>query len=384
MLPSHKTLLAALLLATTGALAQAPPQNQTKIVEPPPPLLPQALGAFQKNVPAPTGDGLSLLDPAQAPVMKEDGIRRFEKSDYTSGSLHGTITVYQFFDVSGAYAAFCYERSQGFNQNAKKIGGATASGPDGILFQAGINLVVAHFDKAAPRVPALLDDLIPHLPKAAGPASHPPLLPTYLPEKNLVPGSLRYALGPAAYTAMGGVLPANLLTFDKAGEAVTGDYQIHPHQPRGVLTLLLYPTPTIAGDVSRAVDAELHAHPPTGVAKLRREGPMLILATGGFTDKEAQQLVDQVHLRNELTWNKALPLEFHAEVRKTASLLSSILVLSGVLGLAAILLGLFLGFGRAGIRVLMGKPAASEPEFLRIDLSARPATSLRDPAPPEA
>jgi hypothetical protein len=376
MVSSRKTLIAALLLAAASAAAQ------TKIVEPPPPLLPQQIGAFAKNVPAPVGDGLGLLDAASAPVMKEDGIRRFERSDYTSGNLHGTLTVYQFFDVSGAYAAFCYERSQGFNQPARKIGGATASGPDGILFQSGINLVIAHFDKAAPKLPATLDELITHLPKAAGPASHPPLLPTYLPEKNLVPGSLRYALGPAAYTAMGGVLPANILTFDKNGESVTGDYQIHAHKERGVVTLLLYPTPTIAGDVSRAVDAQLHAQPPAGVAKLRREGPMLILATGGFSDQEAQQMVDQIHLHSEVTWNKALPLEFHAEVRKTASLLTSILVLSGVLGAAAILLGLFLGFGRAGIRVLMGKPAASEPEFLRIDLSSRPTANLRDPSPP--
>ena len=44
-------------------------------------------------------------------------------------------------------------------------------------------------------------------------------------------------------------------------------------------------------------------------------------------------------------------------------------MLSGVLGLAAVLLGLFLGVGRASIRVLMGKPAATEPEFLRLDLS---------------
>ena len=378
MVPSGQHLIAALLLATASAIAQ------TRIVEPPPPLLPQQIGSFQKNVPAPVGDGLSQLDAAQAPVMKEDGIRRFERSDYTSGNLHGTLSVYQFFDVSGAYAAFCFSRSQGFNLPGKKIGGATASGPDGILFQSGINLVVALFDKATPRVPALLDDLIPHLPKAAGPASHPPLLPTYLPEKSLAPGSLRYALGPAAYTAMGGVLPANILTFNKAGEAVTGDYQIRAHQPRGVVTLLLYPTPTIAGDVSRAVEAQIHATPPSGTAKLRREGPLLILATGGFTDKEAQQMIDQIHLRNEVTWNKALPLEFHTEVRKTASLLTSIMVLSGVLGLAAILLGLFLGFGRAGIRVLMGKPAASEPEFLRIDLSSRPTTNLRDQPPPTA
>ena len=99
---------------------------------------------------------------------------------------------------------------------------------------------------------------------------------------------------------------------------------------------------------------------------------MLILARGGFTPAEAQGIVDRVHLRQEVTWNKPVPPEFHTEVRKTASLLTSIAVLSGVLGLAAVMLGLFLGLGRAWIRVLMGKPAATEPEFLRLDLSERP------------
>ncbi len=58
---------------------------------------------------------------------------------------------------------------------------------------------------------------------------------------------------------------------------------------------------------------------------------------------------------------------------KTYSLLTSIAVFCGLGALAAIVLGLFFGGGRAAIRVLQGKPAASEPEFLRIDLSGRVA-----------
>jgi hypothetical protein len=59
-------------------------------------------------------------------------------------------------------------------------------------------------------------------------------------------------------------------------------------------------------------------------------------------------------------------------VRKTYSLLTSIAIFCGFGALAAVVLGLTLGGGRAAIRVLQGKPAASEPEFLRIDLSGRP------------
>jgi hypothetical protein len=77
-----------------------------------------------------------------------------------------------------------------------------------------------------------------------------------------------------------------------------------------------------------------------------------------------------------------MPLEFHSEVRKTASLLTSIAILSGVLMTAAVLLGLFLGVGRASIRVLLGKPAAVEAEFLGLGLTrglSKPIHSQDDP-----
>jgi hypothetical protein len=84
-------------------------------------------------------------------------------------------------------------------------------------------------------------------------------------------------------------------------------------------------------------------------------------------------MVEGIHLRNQLTWNKPMPLEFHAEVRKTVSLLTSILIFCGLGALAAVVIALFLGGARAAIRVMQGKPAATEPEFLRIDLSGRSA-----------
>ena len=71
-----------------------------------------------------------------------------------------------------------------------------------------------------------------------------------------------------------------------------------------------------------------------------------------------------------------MPPEFHAEVRKTYSLLTSIAVLSGVLMAAAVLLGLFLGFGRATVRVWLGKPAATEGEFLNLGLPRGPSKPL--------
>jgi hypothetical protein len=104
----------------------------------------------------------------------------------------------------------------------------------------------------------------------------------------------------------------------------------------------------------------------------------VLLTTGSWTPAEAKAVVDGVHLRNELTWNKQVPLEFHSEIQKTVSLLTSIAVFCGLGALAAVVLALFFGGGRAAIRVMQGKPAASEPEFLRIDLSGQAARIRQD------
>jgi hypothetical protein len=188
-----------------------------------------------------------------------------------------------------------------------------------------------------------------------------------LPAKGLDRDSVKYALGPVSYDAMGGVLPGSILGFDKAAEALTAKYA-----GRGKLTMLLYPTPEIAGDRLRAIEQEIHQKgKAAGTVVMRRSGNLLMITTGDWNMAEAKALVQGIHPHLEVTWNKPMPPEFHTEVRKTYSLLSSIAIFCGFGALAAVVLGLSLGAGRAAIRVLQGKPAATEPEFLRIDLSGR-------------
>jgi hypothetical protein len=68
-------------------------------------------------------------------------------------------------------------------------------------------------------------ELIEHLPKVSGTAGLAPLLPTLLPAKGLDADSVKYALGPVGYQAMGGVLPAAVVGFDKSAETVTAKYR---------------------------------------------------------------------------------------------------------------------------------------------------------------
>ncbi len=365
-----------LSLRLCGCAALALPLTltaQTKLVLPETPLLPARFATWEA-APASASPGLPLLrDATTESIAKEDGLTRTVTQTYTrAGGRSITAQAMQFGDATGAVAAFTFLRQRGMIETAPDPGARNhtniASAGGHTLLREGASLVV--LDGPTPLPPADLRALADTLPKIGGPKGLPPLLPTYLPATGLVPGSVRYTVGPLAYKAGGGALPADLVGFDKAAETATADYT--GRAGAGRLTLLLLPTPQIAGDRGRALETWLNSPEAKaaslGTIKLRRVGPMLALATGGFTPEQAAALVDDIHLRTELTWNKPVPPEFHVEIRKTASLLTSIMVFSGVGALAALLLGAFLGFGRAWVRVLLGKPAASEPEFLRLDL----------------
>ena len=68
------------------------------------------------------------------------------------------------------------------------------------------------------------------------------------------------------------------------------------------------------------------------------------------------------------------------DTKKLLRFLQSWVINTVAVALAAVILGLFLGYGRAAIRVMQGKPAASEPEFLRIDLRG-PAAPIHPDGP---
>jgi hypothetical protein len=359
--------------------AVAPPK--TTLIEPPTPLLPQTLGKLERVAEGDSGDGLGQVDAADAAVLKEDGLKRFAKSDYatTEGVCHCTVAVYNFGDASGAEAAFDYFRRPGTAYLDKRLADQAASDGSryGVVFRSGTSVVRESFNMYPESVDIMIHNLIAHLPKVAGPSAMPPPLPSFLPGKGLDADSVRYALGPVGYHAIGGVLLAEAVGFDKSAETVTARYK-----NGGTLTLIEYPTPQIAADRGRAIEAELKQPAVSlaaGTVKLRREGPLLMVTTGAWKPDAAQALIDGIHLRDVMSFDQPMPLEFHAEVQKTFSLLTSIAIFCGVGALAALVLGLFFGGGRALIRVMQGKPAATEPEFLRIDLRGPRGKSLRGP-----
>jgi hypothetical protein len=286
------------------------------------------------------------------------------------------MKAFQFFDATGAVAAYTYFRTPDDRPAPQlKLGLDASMDSKGLLFREGATVVVTDFNEAVRA--SDIAALTVALPKAIGPTATAPLLPTLLPAKGLDAGSVRYALGPQGYAATGGALPAQVVGFDKSAEAVTAKYR-----NGGVLTLLLYPTPQIAGEYGRAIEAAMNqpgAAAAAGTVKLRREGPLLALTTGAWTPAAAQAMVEAVHLHTEVSFDKPMPLEFHAEIQKTYSLLESVVIFCAISAVAMVVLALFLGGGRALVRVMQGKPAATEPEFLHIDLSGPAGKQLGGP-----
>jgi hypothetical protein len=353
--------------------------------EPSGPLLPARFGEWRKAASEGETPSYSLMA-INKDAMQECGPLRSQVAEYTRDGRNVHIEAIQFGDRTGATSAFTLTERAGM-KIGKELGASDAVGvaPDSegaVLFTVGSTVVLANFggtgtvgDVAALKPLSLV------MPKVIGNTGVAPLLPTLAPAKGLVEGSIRYALGPVSYAAEGGVLPANSLEWNKEAEAVTALYD--DARGKETLTALLYPTPTIAEEITKTIQSEVSRTGPNfGMARVRHEGPLVVLASGSFSGDEAQRMVGSIHL-SEMAFNQDAPLPFEVVAGQTASLLENIAILSGVLIAGTVLLGLFLGFGRAAFRVMRGKPAAVEVEFLSLHLSTQNEPAQFSPPDPE-
>ena len=354
--------------AAAGASRQPPAQTAVALN---PPLLPASFANWTStgNAAAAVQEPSFSLVNADKSALEECVPDRSAVQNYTGGGRTLHVEATQFKDASGASAAFSTLAQPGMHE-LKGLGTRASEGDGGVLFVEGNSVAVA-FPASSADLPAL-QALADAMPKPVGSQGLLPLLPTLLPARGLQPATLRYALGAQTYMAGGGVLPANGLGWQQSAEAVTGKYA----DKRGAetLTLFLYPTPTIAGMHQRAVEALLPGLGPSlAKARTRREGSLLIVADGSFSPDATQALVENTHLRQIASTDKAMPTPDVIETRKSFGMLADIIVFSGVLCAGALILGLFLGGGRALVRILQGKPAATEAEFLSLHLEPQNA-----------
>jgi hypothetical protein len=104
--------------------------------------------------------------------------------------------------------------------------------------------------------------------------------------------------------------------------------------------------------------------------EVRDSGPLVAIVSGDAIPDDSHRLLESVHYEADLT---AIPQSLESDVEKTSKLLMGIAVLCLIGAGAAILLGGFLGGGRALYRMATGKPASSmyDMEFIHLDLQEK-------------
>jgi hypothetical protein len=146
-----------------------------------------------------------------------------------------------------------------------------------------------------------------------------------------------------------------LINFGAGAEVVLGQYA--SKNGEATLMVISYPTPQIAADQMRRIDA---VHGPTqqqpGVATIvdagpffdKRSGPLLAVAAGQITSSDARDLLSKVNYDADVTWNQNT---FFTKKDNLANLLVNIIILCGILMGLALIAGLAFG----GIRIAIGR-----------------------------
>jgi hypothetical protein len=243
----------------------------------------------------------------------------------------------------------------------------------------GTTVVDANFSHLGPMSAAELREVAGRLPVPVGNKAVAPPVLSYLPKASLDGQTTHYAVGPVGYAGASGVLPPDLVGFDQGAETATANYTLRSGP--ATLTIIDYPTPQMAVAEEAKIRNFIKAgNPPPqpwpkpladsdlSSLEVRRSGPLVALVSGDAIPEESHKLLAVVHYDADLI---SIPQPTESEVNKTGRLLLGIVTLIIVGCIAAILLGFFLGGGRALYRMARGKPASSvfDEEFVSLDLT---------------
>jgi len=356
------------------------PQNATHLLMPPAPIaLPSVFDGWVEDGPTKTFNDPAQADPANVAALEEYDFTEGALANYKRGSETLSVRAMRFQDVSGSYGAYSFYRQN--NWPKVDVGTGGVSDKNRVLFWVSTTVVDANFSRIGPMSAGEMREIARRLPVTLGNRSLMPPILNFLPRGSLDGQTTHYAVGPAGYTGSGGVLPAELVGFDRGAEAITANYSL-PSGP-ATLTIINYPTPQMAEAMLPRIRAYIKAgnaaRPPwpkplvnsdQASLEARRSGPLLAIVSGDAIPEESHRLIELVHYEADLT---RIPGDQQSEIAKTGQFLMGIATLVLVGSTAAILLGLFLGGGRALYRVAHGKPASSvyDEEFIHLDLQEK-------------
>jgi hypothetical protein len=362
--------------AQAGHVEAAPKPAVKPVAKPDAPLLASSFAGWEAvSGPKPITDP-SQIDAANAAALKEYGFSDAVLENYTRDNETLKVKALRFVDASGAYGAYSFYRHSGWPK--EQIGTGAASDNNRVLFWIGNVVVDSEFPHISAMSASELRELAAAIPVPAGNKSLAPPILGNMPQKDLDGQTTHYALGPAGYAGSGGVLPPELVGFDRGAESATATYKLR--SGLATLTVINYPTPQMAAAQAKTIATYLQSgstpqHPFTkplqdsnpAALEVRRSGPLVSVVSGDPIQDEAHKLVSAVHYEADAA---SVPGQASNEIQKTAQLLVAIITLVIVMFVAAIMLAGFLGGGRALYRFLRGRPISSvyDEEFTRLNL----------------
>jgi hypothetical protein len=356
-------------------------------------ILPKQFGGWQMAGSSRSSDDPAIADPVNAAVLKEYGFTGFESGTYSRDDGRKlALKAARFADASGAYGAYTYYKTR--EMLSEQIGDGAASMNERVLFYRGNIVVDAVFQKLSAMSAAELRELAEGFPLPPGNTRNLPDLPAYLPMQSYVKNTAKYVVGPAALQKLSPPVPSELVDFNLGAEVVVGNYNSSGGE--ATLMLISYPTPQIAADHLRRIEAVGQANlqaanggPTANEGSIlqgpifdKRTGPMVVIAAGPLSPDEAKSLLASVNYDANVTWNENTSFGKGATMAK--------IVMNGII-LSLVIAGLALVAGVAfgGIRILAqrlfpgrGFDRVESREFISLQLSEKPSEALGDAVSP--
>jgi hypothetical protein len=352
-------------IAATGLASS--PKSETST----PPILPKQFAGWQMQGQAVASQDAAAADPTNATLLKEYGFTDFESAAYKSDDGRTLkIRAARFTDASGAFGAYTFYLQP--EMAREQVGDQAASSDRRVLFYRGHILVDAVFSQISVMSAAALRELAGDLPRAPGNSGNLPPVLAFMPHHGYQTNTEKYAEGPVALSAIASPLPGSLVDFGTNPEVALGQYST----PSGQATLMLieYPTPALAIEHLRRIDAANHAaQPQAGVEAVervgpffdKRTGPIIAIASGVISQDDAQTLLGAVNYEASVTWNENT---YFDKKNNIANLLLNIILLCIIGGAISLAAGVAFG----GARVLFRRyfpGRGDDMDFIALDLS---------------
>ncbi|HXZ33907.1 MAG TPA: DUF6599 family protein [Terriglobales bacterium] len=311
-------------------------------------MLPRQFGGWQMSGSEQPSTEPVVADPVNADVLQEYGFSDFASATYTRDDGRKlTLKAARFADASGAYGAFTFYKMP--EMLIEKIGDQGASLNERVLFYRGNILIDAVFQRLSAMSAAELRELADDLPLPPANTGKLPGLPAYLPKQSYVKNSAKYVLGSATLLKVNSPITAELVDFSRGAEVVLGNYNASGGE--ATLILISYPTPQIAGEYLRKIEAARQNPQQPGGSLIpgslfaKRTGPIVVVAAGPLSQSEAKSLLASVNYDADVTWNENTYL---TKKDNLANLLVNVILLCFIIIAFALVVGVAFG----GVRIL--------------------------------